>query len=98
MPFYCVPTGARWQFSLLHLCGQGQWVPSAGLLCCLEFDPLRSMCRDLAAAHLPHVVWRAHPPPLPPFFGFAGAAKVFGADSLADREWPADQQQMLMTP
>ena len=52
--------------------------------------------RDLAAAHLPHVVWRAHPPPLPPFFGFAGAAKVFGAEGPA--EWPADQQQMLMTP
>jgi hypothetical protein len=61
--------------------------------CCCPLPPYP---RDLAAAHLPHVVWRAHPPPLPPFFGFAGAAKVFGAEGTA--EWPADQQQMLMTP
>lgn len=40
---------------------------------------------------LPHLVWTVHPPPLPPFFGFAGAAKVFTPEDLVDRVWPDHQ-------
>lgn len=39
---------------------------------------VRAVCvdRELAAMHLPHLKWSVQPPPLPPFFGFVGAAKV----------------------
>jgi hypothetical protein len=46
--------------------------------------------------YMPHLVWTVHPPPLPPFFGFIGAAKVFGTEGPVDPAWPADQQQMML--
>ncbi len=34
--------------------------------------------------HLPHLRWTTHPPPLPPYIGFAGAAKAFKAEDVQE--------------